>query len=162
MTYVHDWAFLQVLTSHKMELLRFHSHQVHFQSAPANTFRLSTCLWLKRFSLCSFTTCAPVKQVRLTSTLSVQLMKHGCVYIYDAVKISKGENLNTMKQEVCWNTLAHSSNLLLNQDCVHTNTQEGAHTGGLTESHSKVLLEMRKSWNTVLSSCKFSGLVINT
>lgn len=68
-----------------------------------------------------------------------------CIYIYDAVNISKGENLNTMKQEVCWNALAHSSNLLLNQDCVHTNTQEGAHTGGLTESHSKVLLEMRKS-----------------
>lgn len=47
---------------------------------------LWTCMGLTVLqSLCSFITCNPMKRVRLSSMLLVQLMKYVHVFIYDAV-----------------------------------------------------------------------------
>lgn len=104
-------------------------------------FGLHTCLWLNiPQSLCSFTTCAPVKEVRLTSILSVQLMKHVSVFIYDAVvsavMISQahGERIQTQWKNRCvgmrWK---HPTNSLLNHCreawsvCSHKHTAGSAY-----------------------------------
>lgn len=112
-------------------------------------FGLQTCLWLNVLhSLCSFRTCAPVKEVRLTSILSVQLMKHVSVFIYDvvvsAVMISQahGERIQTMKKTgvlECVESIPLTHCLTTAERrgvCVHTNTQQGALTGVLNHFRS--------------------------
>lgn len=93
--------------------------------------------------MCSYTTCAPVKEVRLTSMLSVQLMKHVCVFIYDAVvsavMISQARRggIQTQWKSRCVGALQHrllrayfrptASPLQRGQECVHSQIHSREH-----------------------------------
>lgn len=114
------------------------------QTIQVNTFAVWVCLWLDQpQALCSYTTCAPVKEARLTSMLSVQLMKHVCVFIYDAVvsavmiSQARREDIQTQWKSRCVGALQQrllrayfrptASPLQRGQECVHSQIHSREH-----------------------------------